>query len=137
MSARHFLILANEQVRERAIRWIQGLPVGTRVEFKEPKRTLDQSARMWAMLGDIAKQKQHFGRSYDAGDWKVIFLHALGRETRFVPALDGSGFVPIGQSSSDLGKSEMSEMIELLFAWGAQNDVVWSDPTLVDERRAA
>lgn len=137
MSARHFLILANEAVKARAVRWIMAAPVGMRVEFKQPKRTLEQSARMWAMLGDIAKQKEHFGQRYDADAWKAIFLHALGRETRFVPALDGAGFLPIGQSSSDLSVSEMSELIELLFAWGAQNDVRWSDPTLVDERRAA
>ncbi len=137
MTARHVLTLANDAVRARAIHWIQHVPPGTRVEFKQPKRTLDQNARMWAMLGDIAKQKQHFGQSYEAGDWKVIFLHALGRETRFVPALDGAGFLPIGQSSSDLSKSEMSELIEMMFAWGAQNGVVWSDPTLADERRAA
>lgn len=137
MSARHFLILANDALKAKAVRWIMAAPVGMRVEFKQPRRTLDQSARMWAMLGDIAKQKQHCGRYYDAADWKVIFLHALGRETRFVPALDGAGFLPIGQSSSDLSKAEMSELIELLFAWGAQNGIRWSDPTLIDERRAA
>lgn len=137
MSARHFLILSSQEIREKAVRWVMGLPPGTRVEFKQPRRTLDQSARMWAMLGDIARQKQHCGRFYDAADWKVIFLHALGRETRFVPALDGAGFLPIGQSSSDLSKAEMSELIELLFAWGAQNGIRWSDPTLIDERRAA
>lgn len=137
MAARHFLILSSQEIREKAARWVMGLPPGTRVEFKQPRRTLDQSARMWAMLGDIARQKQHCGRYYDAADWKVIFLHALGRETRFVPALDGAGFLPIGQSSSDLSKAEMSELIELLFAWGAQNGIRWSDPTLIDERRAA
>ena len=127
MSARHFLILANDAIRAKAAKWVRELPEGTRIEFKEPKRTLDQNARMWAMLGDIAKQKQHHGRSYTADDWKVIFLHALGRETRFVPTLDGTGFLPIGQSSSDLSKSEMSDLIEMLFAWGAENGVVWTD----------
>lgn len=82
---------------------------------------------MWAMLTDIASQKEHCGRRYSPDDWKVIFLHALGKETRFVPALDGQGFIPIGQSSSDLGKGEMSNMIELIASWGAENDVLWSE----------
>lgn len=127
--SRALLILANDDVRCRAVRWIASAPEGTRVEFKEPKRTLEQNARMWAMLTDVAAQKQHCGRRYPADDWKIIFLHALGRETRFVPALDGQGFIPIGQSSSDLSKAEMSDMIELLLSWGAENGVVWSDPT--------
>jgi hypothetical protein len=125
--ARALLILANDAIRAKATRWIAGLPVGTRVEFKEPRRTLDQNNRMWAMLTDIATQKEHCGRRYSADDWKVIFLHALGRETRFVPALDGHGFVPLGQSSSDLSKAEMSEMIEMLACWGAENGVIFHD----------
>ena len=127
--SRALLILANDAIRERAIVWIKGAPAGTRVEFKEPKRTLPQNDRMWAMLTDIAKQKEHFGQRYTPDDWKKIILHALGREARFVPALDGQGFIPLGQSSSDLSKAEMSDMIEFMMAWGAENKIVWSDPT--------
>ena len=29
----------------------------TRVEFKGPKRTLDQNSRMWAMLTDVSRQQ--------------------------------------------------------------------------------
>lgn len=133
--SRALLILANDAIRQRAIRWITGLPEGTRVEFKQPQRTLEQNSRMWAMLTDVASQKDHCGRRYPADDWKVIFLHALGREARFVPALDGQRFIPIGQSSSDLSKGEMSDLIEFMMAWGAENDVMWSDPT--SQREAA
>lgn len=127
--ARALLILVNDVVRDRALSWIKGAPVGTRVTFQEPKRTLPQNDRMWAMLTDIAKQKEHFGQRYTPDDWKKIILHALGREARFVPALDGQGFIPLGQSSSDLSKAEMADMTEFMFAWGAENGIVWSDPT--------
>jgi len=135
--SRALLILANAAVRERAHRWIDALPEGTRVEFKEPKRTLDQNARMWAMLTDIATQKEHCGQRYSAGSWKVIFLHALGRETQFIPALNGAGFLPIGQSSSDLSKAEMSDMIEMMLSWGAENGVLFHDDIAETDRRAA
>jgi hypothetical protein len=125
--ARAVLILINDTIRAKAVRWAQVMPPGTRVEFKAPQRTLPQNARLWAMLTDIATQKTHFGMRYVADDWKVIFLHALGREARFVPALDGDGFIPIGQSSSDLSIVEMSDMIECMFAWGARNGVVFND----------
>lgn len=136
MSARALLILANDAVRQRAMRWIMGLPEGTRVEFRGPQRTLDQNDRMWAMLTDISRQHEHFGKRYDPTTWKTIFLTALGKEINFVPSLDGKGFVPLGTSSSKLSKSEMSDLIEFLFAWGAENGIAWSDPTLI-ERRAA
>ena len=126
--SRALLILGSPFDRERAINWIRKAPPRTRVEFKAEKRTLDQNARMWAMLTDVSVQKQHAGRRYTPDQWKVLFMHACGREVQFIPALDGTTFIPWGQSSSDLSKDEMSELIEFLFAWGAENGVVWSDP---------
>ena len=43
---------------------------------------------------------------------------------------EGESFIPIGQSSSDLSKEEMSDLIELMLSWGAQNGVVFHDPDL-------
>ncbi len=137
MTDRALLILANDTVRQRAVKWIMGVPQGTRVEFRGPQRTLDQNDRMWAMLTDVARQHEHHGKRYDTGTWKVIFLTALGREVSFVPSLDGKSFIPLGTSSSKLSKSEMSDLIEFLFSWGAENGIVWSDPTLVQGRIAA
>lgn len=137
MTARALLILANATVRERAIKWIRGLPEGTRVEFRGPTRTLDQNDRMWAMLTDISRQHDHHGRKYAPDDWKVLALTALGKEMRFAPAIDGHGFVPLGTSSSRLTKSEMSNLIEFLFAFGAENSIVWSDPTLIQADAAS
>lgn len=125
--ARSLLILANDAIRERAIKWIKGAPDKTRVEFREPKRSLEQNAKMWSMLTDIATQKEHFGRRYTPDEWKVLMMHALGQEVRFIPSLDGASFIPLGHRSSDLGKAEMSELIEMMHAWGAQNGVVFHE----------
>jgi hypothetical protein len=125
--SRAVIILGGPTERARAIKWIGGARPGTRLEFKEPKRTLSQNDRMWAMLTDIAVQMKHCGRRYTADEWKVIFLHALGRETRFVPSLDEKTFLPLGFSSSDLSKAEMSELMELIAAWGAQHGVKFGD----------
>lgn len=82
---------------------------------------------MWAMLTDIASQKEHAGRKYTPDQWKVLFMHACGREVQFIPALDNSTFIPWGQSSSDLSKEEMTNLIEFMFAWGAENSVTFHD----------
>jgi NinB protein len=134
MTDRADLTLSSPAQRATAHRWIDGLPAGTRVTFKGPKRTLEQNDCMWAMLTDIARQKTLNGRRWSTGQWKVIFLEALGRETAFIPSLDGK-FIPYGQSSSDLSVEEMSNLIEFMFAWGAENNVRWTKPAVADPAR--
>lgn len=128
MSSRVQLIMSGRDVREKAIKWINQAPAGTRVEFKAPQRTIPQNDRMWSMLTEVAAQKDHAGRKYSADIWKVLFLSALGREMQFVPGLNGEGFVPLGLSSSDLSKTEMSDLLEFIASWGAQNGVVFHAP---------
>lgn len=123
--SRALLVLESPSDRRRATRWVQTAQPGTRLEFKGAKRTLDQNSRMWAMLTDVATQKEHCGRRYTPDQWKVLFMHACGREVQFIPSLDGATFLPWGQSSSDLSKQEMSELIDFIHAWGAQNGVVF------------
>lgn len=128
---RAVLVLYGEPTREKAVRWCQKAPAGTRLEFKAPKRTLPQNARMWAMLTDVAQQITWHGLKLTPDDWKIVFLDALKREVRMVPNLDGNGFVQLGRSSSDLSKEEMGELMELIAAFGARHGVVFhdSDPT--------
>lgn len=124
--SRHLITLIAESDRRRAWKYITTAPVGTRVEFKAAKRTLPQNDLMWAMLTDISTQKEHHGRKYTPDQWKVIFMHACGREVQFIPALDATAFIPWGQSSSDLSKAEMGELIDFISAWAAQNGVTFS-----------
>lgn len=126
--SRALVIIDGPAARKKIIDWTTKAPFGTRVEFKATKRTLPQNDRMWAMLTDIAQQKTHAGRRYTPDQWKVIFMHACGREVQFIPSLDGSTFIPWGQSSSDLSVGEMTELIEFLFSWGAENGVVFHEP---------
>lgn len=126
--SRALVVINTPADRQRVGTWVAKAPEGTRVEFKAPKRSLEQNDRMWAMLTDIAQQKTHMGRRYTPDQWKVLFMHACGREVQFIPALDGSTFIPWGQSSSDLSKAEMTDLIEFMFAWGAEHGVVFNEP---------
>lgn len=125
--ARSLLILNSPERRARAATWCKTAPAGTRVEFREAKRSTEQNALLWSMLTDVSKQVTHMGRSYTADEWKVLFMHAMGQEAQFVPALDGRTFVPLGYRSSELSKAEMSELIESIFAWGAAHGVTFHD----------
>lgn len=114
------------EVRVKAMAWIRNAPAGTRVEFKAPRRSWDQNAKMWACLTDIAQQVPHYGLWLSAQDWKLLFLDALRSEQRIVPNLDGNGFVSLTRSS-DLSRSEMSDLLELIAAWGAAHGVRFGD----------
>lgn len=126
--SRALVVIHSSADRERVARWAMNVPYGTRIEFKNGRRTLDQNSKFWAMLGDISTQVKWHGIKLKSADWRLIFLDALKRELRVVPNLDGTGFVNLGRSSSDLSKEEMSDLISLMEAWGAENGVVFHDP---------
>ena len=130
--SRALVVLRTAADREKVSRWASKAPPGTRVEFRATKRSLPQSARMWAMLGEIASQVKWHGVWLKADDWKLIFLDALKRELRIVPNLDGTGFVNLGRSSSDLSKEEMSDLLELVTAWGVEHGIKFNDPAGIE-----
>lgn len=130
--SRYSFVLRSSADRARAMRVISAAPAGTRVEVKAAKRTISQNDRMWAMLTDIARQLPWHSVKLRPDDWKLIFMDALKTELRIVPNIDGTGFVNLGRSSSDLSKSEMSNLISLIEAFAAQHGV-----KLHDEREAA
>jgi hypothetical protein len=122
---RALLVLANDDIRDKAVRWIRGVPKDTRVTFQEPKRTIPQNDRMWAMLGEVAKMVPWHGVMLSDEDWKLLFLDALHREVRIAPNLDGTGFVTLGRSTSNLSKSEMMDLITLMTCFGESHGVVF------------
>jgi hypothetical protein len=132
MSRALIILTGYSSSRSLVMKWIDESPLGTRVEFKGPRRTLPQNDRMWAMLTDIAMQKEHCGRRYSPDQWKAIFMHACGRELQFIPTLEGDGIIPWGLSSSDLSKEEMSNLIAFMEAWGAQSGVIFHDKDEVE-----
>jgi hypothetical protein len=125
--SRHLLTIHSDADRARVVQYASAAPVGTKVEFKAVKRSLPQNDRLWANLTDVARQKEHCGRKYPPEAWKSIFMNAWGKQSEFMPTLDGSSFFPLGYRSSELTKDEMSELIEFIIAWGTQNGVVFHD----------
>ena len=111
---RAIITIRNDHDRARAAHWAKQAPEMTRIEFKATKRTGAQNDLMWALLTEVATQIKHADRKYSADQWKILFLHAIGREVQFIPALDNSTFIPWGQSSSDLSKEEMTNLIEFI-----------------------
>jgi len=123
--------LAHAEARRRACEAIQNSPDGYIVKISQPTRTLDQNAALWASLNDVAAQVVWHGRKLDAESWKHIFGAGLKAQD-VVPNIDGTGFVVLGVSTSKMTKGEMSDLLDLIHAFGAERGVKWSD-----ERMAA
>lgn len=102
----------------------------------EPRRTLDQNSKLWPMLGDIASQVLWHGQYLKDFEWKDVFTAALKRY-RAVPGIDG-GIVLLGMRTSRMTKSQLSDLIELMYSFGAEHNVVWSEPAqkTIDEHKA-
>ena len=129
--SRATIIINSASDRRRIAELADAVPVGTCVEFKAAKRTLSQNDRMWAMLTDLSRQLPWHGIKLRPDDWKLVFLDALKREIRLVPNIDGDGFVNLGRSSRDLSKEEMSDLMELMAAFGTRKGVVFHDDEAV------
>lgn len=113
---------------------LDAAPEGCVVTFKEATRSLEQNARMWAMLSDVSEQVEWYGKKLTAEDWKTVFTASL-RNTRVVPTIDGDGFVPLGMSTSKMSVKEMTALIDLIDAFGSQREIRWSEPVLTEVRR--
>jgi hypothetical protein len=97
------------------------------VEVKPETRSTEQNRRMWAMLTDISRQVEWYGKRLTAEDWKHVFSSSL-RKLEVVPNLDGTGFVALGMSTSSMTKGEMGDLMTLMEAFGAERGVEWSEP---------
>ena len=100
------------------------------VEIKPETRTLAQNARLWAMLTDVAKQVDWYGRKLSGEEWKHVMTASMTKQD-VVPGIDG-GFVVLGKSTSKMTKPEMSELQDLIEAFGAQQNVRFTAPEYVD-----
>ena len=98
-------------------------------------RSAQANAKMWAMLADIEKQCTWHGLKLNSEEWKDLLSAGLV-QSKVVPNLEGNGFVILGQRTSKLTKSQFAALIELLYAFGAERGVVWTEPE-ADERWAA
>jgi hypothetical protein len=125
MTDKPCIILRTRQDRGRAVRWIENAPDGTVIEFKQKGRSNDQNAAMWSVLTQINRQRPvHNGVKMSAVLWKAVFMQALGAELVMLPTLEGGGLFPFGHRSSKLTKDEMSNLIELMLAWAATEELV-------------
>lgn len=110
------------------------LAVGNAVELivrpVKSRRSIIANAKMWAMLADIARQVEWpcngVMTKLDPEDWKALITAAAKNEIRMAQGI-GGGVVMLGVSTRKMTVEEMGNVIEQLYAFGAERGVVWSE----------
>jgi hypothetical protein len=118
--------LTGPRQREYAHRLVDAAPDYAVVTVKAGDRTLDQNSLMWRLLTDISLARPE-GRKWVPDVWKAAFMHSLGHQVQFAEGLDGSGPFPLGFRTSKLTKPQMSDLIEVIYEYGARHGVEWSE----------
>ena len=127
-------ILIDHARRRYAKSLIDLAPPGSVVTVTDgPNRTLEQNAKFWAMIEDLRKHYAAMSppRAYTKEQMRTAVMHAAGWQVEFVTGLDGQPF-PAGYHSSTLTISQMSDLIEWMYAHGAENGVVWKERERTD-----
>ncbi len=107
-----------------------GKAVRVKVEECSPTRTLDQNAKLWAVLTDISRQVEWHvdGRmqKLEPEDWKDILSAGVKKSQRVAAGIEG-GFVMLGQRTSKMKIGEMVELIEFALWFGTEHGVTWGE----------
>ena len=78
------------------------------------------------LCGEVAKQATLHGAKMSKDDWRHIFVAGLRKDQKTVAGLDG-GLILLGGSSRELSRKETGELIELVYSWGSNNGVTFSE----------
>jgi hypothetical protein len=114
--------IKTQKDREDVIACVRNAPFGTTFEVRGPRRSLDQNALLWSLLGQISRHVNWYGQHLSSEDWKDV-LTASMRRTRVVPGIDAGTFVPLGMRTSQMSKAELSDLLELIIAFGTEHGV--------------
>ena len=114
-------VLYDDRYRVKARQAITLADLGSVVTIEGPKRSLDQNAKLWAMLTDISEAQPH-GIAQPPDVWKCSFMVACGHEIRTAKGINGETF-PLGVKSSALTVKEMADLITFIYAWADEQGV--------------
>ena len=123
--------LANEGMRQRLHRLIDMLPVGWVVRFSAATRSLEQNALLHALISEaVAKGfATDSGRRLTTDDAKTAFVAAWMRENgedSDIIVMDGHA-IQLRRSTTTFTKSEMSSLVEYIYAACAKRGIMLSE----------
>lgn len=124
---KQLFILAHELARKNAMQAVLEAPTGYAVEIKPKNRTLDQNAKIHALIQEISRVVVWANKLQEVETWKRLltaaWLRARGEPVEMLPAIDGYGVDVVFRPTSKLTVEEMSEFIEYVQAWAVEQGI--------------
>lgn len=118
--------LSHNLARQNACAAVMAAPENFRVEIRERTRSLDQNALMWELLSALSDRVQWPVNGkleiLSPDEWKDILSASLTQENRIAQGARG-GFVMIGKRTSKMTIKQMTELIEFIYAFAAEQGV--------------
>lgn len=135
------LVITGNLSRKAACNYVMQAELGQVFNLADPKQSDVQREKYHAMIADVAKQNDRF----DSEVWKRLLIDQFKSETnndqfpklrdywrreqiKIMPSLDGQRVITLGEQSRKFPIYVSSAFIEWLYAWGAENEIVWSEP---------
>jgi len=118
--------LFSHRQRSEAINAVRSAPEHFVAEIKPRTRSLDQNSMLWRLLTITSKNVPWIVNGQKVmlspEDWKDIFTASLHQENRIAKGIQG-GFVMLGRSTSVMSISAMTELIEFIYNFLAEQGV--------------
>jgi hypothetical protein len=97
------------------------------LEIKPASKTRRQEEKYHAIIGEIARQAQHMGATWDAETWKRLlvdkYCREIGLNSQIMANLENDAIIQLGVQTRKFTKEQASEFVEFLLAWSAENGV--------------
>lgn len=121
---------------KRLWRWCKAMLVAGNqisVEARRATRSTEQNKMLWSILTDLSKKLpwpiDGVRAMMTPEEWKDVLTAGLRKEQRVASGING-GWVMLGQRTSKMTKAELSDLMELAWAFGAQHGIEWSPTSL-------
>lgn len=134
MGDKQQFFLRSNAVLANCLNFIRTLPTDEKkplvVKIQPLTRTLEQNAKLHAMLTDISKQCEFNGKKRDVETWKAIMVSAhkiaTGGQAEMAIGLEGE-MINLRESTAQMSVKRLASLIEYITSWGVQNGVHFND----------
>ena len=96
-----------------------------KLTIESEKRSNKQNDLMWGLLTDLSNQVVWNTIKLSPNDWKNVITASLKKQ-RIILGIDGH-MVVLGASTRDMTKTDLSNLIELVLAFGSEQGVKFRD----------
>lgn len=127
---------AHQELTSKGWPWLKAMLMAghkMQVRIEKETRSLEQNALLHALLTDISKQVEWAGKKRDVDTWKRLLTAAWCRanneQVELLPAIDGHGVDIVFRKTSHMTVAELTDLIEFIHAWCAEQGIVYMDPS--------